>query len=214
MNSLFHSLRYLLSRVLARRHWWCFSKISASVTIPPHVEDLCQFEFAHNIRLGNRVRFLRGAVVLADPQGRIILEDDALVCRFAVIQSFGGTVRIGARTAVGDFCNLYGFEGGLDIGCDVLFASGCRVVPSSHGFDDPSLPVAAQPSSSKGIRIGDGAWIATNAVLLDGVKIGRGAVVGAGAVVTRDVPDYAIVAGVPAKILRFRSGHNLNEGCR
>jgi acetyltransferase-like isoleucine patch superfamily enzyme len=54
------------------------------------------------------------------------------------------------------------------------------------------------------VRVGDWADIGVNAVLLPGVTVGKGAIVGAGAVVTHDVPDYAIVAGVPAKILRFR----------
>jgi acetyltransferase-like isoleucine patch superfamily enzyme len=199
------NLRHLLSRVLARRLWLSFSRINNQVKKPPYLEGLCLFKHPQNIYLGNRVRFLRGATVLADLKGRIILEDDVIISRFAVIESIGGNIRIGKRSGVGDFSNLYG-QGGVDIGEDVMIASGCRIVPTNHGIDDPSLPISRQPSSSKGIKIGNGTWVGTNVVILDGVSIGIGAVIGAGSVVTRNVPDYAIVAGVPAKILRFRPG--------
>ncbi len=195
----------ILSRIAARRLWWRFSKINDKVKSPPYLERLCLFKHARNIYLGNRVRFLRGATVLADAKGRIILEDDVIISRFAVIESIGGNIRIGKRSGVGDFSNLYG-QGGVDIGENVMIASGCRIVPTNHGIDDPSLPISLQPSSSKGIKIGNGTWVGTNVVILDGVSIGTGAVIGAGSVVTRNVPDHAIVAGAPAKILRFRPG--------
>ena len=56
----------------------------------------------------------------------------------------------------------------------------------------------------KSIQIGNDVWIGMNAIILDGVKIGNGSIIGAGAVVTKDVPDYAIVGGVPAKIIKYR----------
>jgi acetyltransferase-like isoleucine patch superfamily enzyme len=198
------NLGHLFSRILARRLWWRFSKINDQVKSPPYIEALCQFAVTRNIHLGNRVKFLRGAVVLADPCGRIELNDDSAICRFSVVQSLGGTIRIGRRSFVGDFCNLFGFPGGLEIGDDVLIASGCRIVPSNHGIDDPAIPVARQPSTSKGIKISDEVWIGSNVVILDGVLVGKGAVVGAGAIVTKDIPPLAIVAGVPAKIIRYR----------
>ena len=198
------SLGYALSRIAARRFWWFFTKIDNGVHSPPCIERFCQFAVRRNIHLGNKVKFLSGAVVLADLQGRIELNDDVTICRYSVVQSLGGKIRIGRRTCVGDYCSLYGFRGGLDIGEDVLMASGCRIVPSSHGIDDPALPIAQQPSTSKGIRILDGVWIGTNVVILDGVVIGEGAVIGAGAVVTKDVPARAVVAGVPAKVIRYR----------
>lgn len=189
------------------RHWCKFSKLRTDVTSPPFVAKYCEFESTKRIFMGNRVRFLRGCTVLADSVGKIILDDEVTICRHAILQSLGGEIYIGRKTAIGDFCNLYGCKGGLRIGEKVLIASGCMFIPSSHVFSDPLQEIANQGSTSQGISVGAEAWIGAHAVILDGVKIGRGAIIGAGAVVTRDVPAFSIVGGVPAKFLKFRPGH-------
>ncbi|HEY1769213.1 MAG TPA: acyltransferase [Chthoniobacterales bacterium] len=170
------------------------------------MESLTKFSHPRRIRLGDRVQFLRGAVVLADPQGVIEIDDESTICRFVILQSLGGTIRIGKRTCVGDFSDLFGFSGGLEIGSDVLIATGCHLNPASHNFIDTKIPISKQGSSSKGIRIEDGVWIGAHVVILDGVTIGRGAIVGAGAVVTKDIPAYAIAVGVPAAVRAMRPG--------
>jgi len=202
---------YLLKRAASRGYWLKFSKLRKDVKSPPHVSRHCEFGCAKNIYLGNRVQFLRGSTILADEKGKIIIDDDSAICRFAILQSFGGIIRIGKRTFIGDFANLYGYSGGLTIGNSVLIASGCVVIPSAHGFQNPSQPIMEQPNSSRGISIGDGSWIGANVSILDNVRIGQGAVIGAGAVVNHDVADFAIVAGVPAKLLRFRPGFDPSE---
>lgn len=171
----------------------------------PEIESACVFREAQRIWLGNHVRFLRGAMIEADLSGRIEIRDGAAVCRFAIIQSVGGEIVIGRRSCIGDFCSLYG-QGGLRIGDDVMISSGVRIVPNQHTFDSAAVPISAQSCNSKGILIGDGVWIGTNAVILDGVCIGDGAIVGAGAVVTNNVQTGAIVAGVPGRVLRLRPG--------
>jgi len=173
----------------------------------PTIEPLCQFSKTDRIRLGHGVRFLRGAVVLADGGGTISLGDGSIICRFAVVQAMDGRIEIGDRSVVGDFSNLYGHDGGLVIGRDVMIASGCRIIPSRHTFEEPDVPVSRQPGSSEGIAIGDGCWIGTNVAILDGVRIGDGAIIGAGAVVNRPIPAFAIAVGVPARVLRYRPGH-------
>ena len=83
-------------------------------------------------------------------------------------------------------------------------ASHASIVGFNHGFDDPNVPIHAQKHYSAGIVIEDDVWIGANAVILDGVTVGKGAVIAAGAVVSKDVPPLAIVAGVPAKVVRRR----------
>ena len=93
---------------------------------------------------------------------------------------------------------------GIFIGDNCLIAPGVKIVSADH---DPETSdrgwVKEQP-----IRIGEGSWIGANAVILPGVMIGKHAVIGAGAVVTRDVPDRVIVAGNPARVIRDMSRHD------
>jgi acetyltransferase-like isoleucine patch superfamily enzyme len=78
------------------------------------------------------------------------------------------------------------------------------MIPANHNIDDPDRPIRTQGLSCRGIVIEDDVWIGARVVVLDGVTIRRGAVIGAGAVVTQDVPAGAISMGVPAKVKRYR----------
>ena len=92
----------------------------------------------------------------------------------------------------------------LELGEYVGWGPGAKVLGSEHTGDPTDVPIIQTDLVIKPVRVHDGADIGVNAVLLTGVTVGRGAIVGAGAVVTKDVPPYAIVAGVPAKLLRSR----------
>lgn len=78
------------------------------------------------------------------------------------------------------------------------------IYSQDHTFDGITGPISMAPDRRAPITIGEGAWIASRAIITAGVTIGEGAVVGAGAVVTHDVPDRAVVAGVPARVIRYR----------
>lgn len=92
----------------------------------------------------------------------------------------------------------------LELGAYVGWGPGAKVLGSEHTGEPAEVPIIQTDLVIKPVRVLDGADIGVNAVLLPGVTVGRGAIVGAGAVVTKDVPSYAIVAGVPAKFLRLR----------
>ena len=181
-----------------------FGKLHSGGTYP-QLEAQCQFRYPGRIVLGRGVKFLRGAVVLADTHGCIEIGNNSTICRYSVVQSVGGIIQIGSDSSVGDFCNLFG-QGNLTIGDNVMIASGVRIIPNQHTFDDPLIPIGHQPCRSLGIVIENGVWIGANACILDGVTIGSGAIVGAGSVVTKDVPGYAIACGVPAKVIKYRLG--------
>lgn len=166
------------------------------------VDRSCDMLGRKNLRVSGRIRVMKGAVVDAS-SGHIFLAAGVVVCRFSVLEAAGGDISVGSNTRIGDYCSLYG-QGGLSIGANVLVASGVRIVPSAHAFEDVSVPINAQGMVGRGVRIGDDTWIGANVVVLDGVTIGQGAIVGAGSVVTRDVPDYGIVVGSPAKVIRYR----------
>ena len=95
-------------------------------------------------------------------------------------------------------------RGRVTAGDGVRIASYAQVVGFNHGFDDPDTPIWTQPHTCEGVTLGDDVWVGANAVVLDGVSVGPHAVVAAGAVVTRDVPAWAVVGGNPARVIRSR----------
>ena len=91
------------------------------------------------------------------------------------------------------------------IGNYVLIAPNVAILASSHIFANKSIPIVYQGDTTiKPVIIEDNVWIGRNAIILPGVRIGKGAIVGAGAVVTKNIPQEAIVGGVPARVLKYR----------
>lgn len=129
---------------------------------------------------------------------RLTLGEHSWIAGHALVR---GDVEFGADCTVNSYACI---SGKVRCGDGVRIASHVSIIGFNHGFDDPSVPINRQPHQSLGIAIADDVWIGANAVILDGVAIGQGAVVAAGAVVTRDVPPLAVVAGVPARVLRRR----------
>ena len=114
-----------------------------------------------------------------------------------------GRCVIGAHTWIGP--QSYFDCRDLELGEYVGWGPGAKVLGSEHTGEPADVPIIQTDLVIKPVRVGAGADIGVNAVLLPGVHIGAGAIVGAGAVVTKDVDPYAIVAGVPAKLLRSRT---------
>jgi acetyltransferase-like isoleucine patch superfamily enzyme len=132
------------------------------------------------------------------------LGDDVLISRNALIQGKTGAVKLGNGTNIG--CNVViSSATGIYIGNSVLIASNCYIGGAGYFSDRIDIPIMEQGLYSKGpIIIGDDVWLGAGATVLDGVKIGRGCIVGAGALVTKDLPDFSVAVGVPAKIVKIR----------
>lgn len=113
-------------------------------------------------------------------------------------------IEIGSDTIIGDHAFLDG-RASLKIGNHVDIASEVMVYNSQHDLESEDFGATQAP-----VEIGDYVFIGPRAIILPGVKIGRGAVVAAGAVVTKDVPDFAIVGGIPAKVIGERKNKNLH----
>lgn len=107
-------------------------------------------------------------------------------------------LEIGRNSNVGWFCSLDA-RGGVKIGNHVTIASYTKIITGSHELNDPEFTAKFKP-----VVIEDYVWIGTDCIILQDVTIGKGAVVAAGSVVTKDVPPYAVVGGVPAKFIKQR----------
>jgi acetyltransferase-like isoleucine patch superfamily enzyme len=107
------------------------------------------------------------------------------------------------KSSLNEDIHLNGF-GGIRIGDRVLIGHRCTFFADEHKFEDPGTLIWHQGRAAAPIRVEDDVYVGCNVVVLAGVTIGRGAVVGAAAVVTRDVPPLAVVAGAPARVLRYR----------
>ena len=171
---------------------------------PPAIKEaFTDFRYRQNIFLGKNIKFLRGAMVYADPKGKLYIGDDSVICRYVIIQTVSGKIKIGKSVLIGDFCSLYG-QGGLEIGDNTMIAAYAMIVPNEHTFEKRTIPISQQPEKNKGIKIGKGVWIGGHVSILDGVTIGDGCIIGAGAVVTKSLPPYTVCAGVPAKVIKER----------
>jgi acetyltransferase-like isoleucine patch superfamily enzyme len=114
----------------------------------------------------------------------------------------GPAIDIGEGTFVGMGCE-FNISGSIRIGKECMIAAGCRFIDHDHGTAGEAT-MNRQPLKIEPIVLEEHVWIGANAVVVKGVHIGTGAVVGAGSVVTRSVPAYAIVAGTPARVIRMR----------
>jgi acetyltransferase-like isoleucine patch superfamily enzyme len=125
------------------------------------------------------------------------------------------TIGEGARVTIGEGCflnigTMIAAQNEVTIGDHVMFANGCFVSDAAHAYDRDDIPVTWQGFTSKGpTRIGSNCWFGVNCVVSNGITIGDRCVIGANSVVTKDLPDGVIAAGVPAKVIReieFRQG--------
>lgn len=155
------------------------------------------------LRASAAFRFASIASVIRNAKWRARLHSmgrGAGIAASAVIKD-PSCVSIGERSLLGDFVHVWG-GGGVDIGDDVLVASHCVITSLTHDRDAALF----RASLVKGrIVIEDNVWIGAGAIILPGVTLGRGSIVGAGAIVTRDVAAGDVVVGVPAKVVRSAS---------
>lgn len=116
---------------------------------------------------------------------------------------FSHRIRVGRRVAINVGCYLDG-RGGITIGDCVLMGPNCVINSCDHGFSRTDVPIFEQPVEFAETIIEDDVWLGANVVVNKGVRIGRGCVIAAGAVVTKDVPPYSVAGGVPCRVIRSR----------
>lgn len=122
----------------------------------------------------------------------------------------GRGISLGSRSGLGVDCDLHGT---ITIGDDVMMGPRCTMLSRDHAFPRTDVPMNVQGfAEDRPIRIEDDVWIGANVTITAGVTVGRGSVLAAGAVVTRDVPAFSVVGGVPARVLRSRLDGEASRG--
>ncbi|MBN2141000.1 MAG: acyltransferase [Desulfovibrionaceae bacterium] len=134
----------------------------------------------------------------------ISIGDETRVAENCRLHGHDGTLRIGSRCSLSANVQAGAAQGELHIGDDVSIGPNTVIRAGIHRFERLDLPINRQGHERTVIRIEDDVWIASNVVISGGVTLGKGCVVGAGSVVTRDVAPYTVVAGAPAKFIKNR----------
>jgi acetyltransferase-like isoleucine patch superfamily enzyme len=160
---------------------------------------------AGKIRIGDGVTI--DDLVVLDAKGTsnhgIDIGHGVFLGRGTILSCKDGDIVLGDHTNLGFHCEV--FSGSrVTVGRHGLFAAYVYLVGGGHEFERADVAVVEQARSSKGIALGDNVWLGTGAKVLDGVRLGSNVVVGANGVVNTDLPDGAIAAGVPARVLRTR----------
>ena len=166
-------------------------------------QTLLELETVH---IGEHCFISPECAIFAEPGRPVSLGNQSFVAAHTFIH---GPVTIGNEVAINHSCSLDGGKAGIRIGDQTRIANQCRIFAFNHGMS-PTQPVYQQANTSDGIEIGRDVWIGAGTGIRDGIRIGDHAVIGMNSMVTQDVPDYAIVAGNPARIIGDR--RNKPEG--
>jgi acetyltransferase-like isoleucine patch superfamily enzyme len=165
-----------------------FARRRAFVRWPVHGEVLEMLREGRLV-LGEQVHFEPDVWITGSPESRISIGGGTFLNRGVMVSAMDR----------------------IEIGAHCMFANGCLITDANHRFDDVERPVPWQGFSSKGpVTIGDNVWAGANVVITTGVTIGRRTVIGANSVVTSDLPEFAVCAGTPARVLR-RYGPGLDD---
>jgi len=148
---------------------------------------IIQFSRGATIEIGPHFRCLRLTTIhTLTREGRIVIGENSHIAEGVIISS-------GLR---------------IEIGRDALIGPQSMIVDTNHNYGDRTVRIGAQGLACRPIKIGPDVWTGGHVNILPGVTVGQGAIIGAGSVVTKDVPPFAIVVGVPAKVIAFRPGGN------
>jgi acetyltransferase-like isoleucine patch superfamily enzyme len=144
-----------------------------------------------------------GARFEIGPDARVVLGRWSWVGHGTKLRAHEGEIRIGAKTVIGQECTISCYQH-VSIGRECIVADRAMFIDFDHGMAEVERPIRAQGIYKRDVRVGHNVWIGYGACFLRGVTVGDNSVVGTYAVVTKDVPANAVVAGVPARVVRMR----------
>lgn len=163
------------------------------------------------ISVGRSFSMEEGCEIVGLSKRGVVFGNRCTVGRFATIRptnvmvnEAGEGLKIGDNSNIGPY-SWIGCSGHIEIGNNVMMGPRVNLLAENHNFDRTDIPMKEQGVTRGAIIIEDDCWLGANCSVLSNVRIGRGSIIATGAVVTKDVPPYSIVAGVPAKVIKSRT---------
>jgi galactoside O-acetyltransferase len=151
---------------------------------------------------GRRLRCEHGVTVHGF--GNVEIGHNVSIMEHSFLYAVDGQLVIGNNFSANRNVCLDAGQGTITIGDNCLIAANCVLRAADHRFDDPEIPIRLQGHASGSIVLEEDVWLGSNVVVTRDVRIGRGTVIGAQSVVTRDIPPYSVAYGVPARVIRSR----------
>ncbi|AVH64338.1 transferase [Nostoc sp. 'Peltigera membranacea cyanobiont' 213] len=188
-----------------------YRSIFAQIDSPVYIQNGVEFNGTSCIEIGSGVYIFKG--VRMDARGhknnRIHLGNRVAIERNVDIGCLKDTcIHIDEDTFIAPNVCIEG-PGDIKIGKHCMIAAHSGIYANNHNFADPIEPIKYQGVTRKGIVIEDDCWLGHGVTVLDGVTIGKGSVIGAGAVVNKDIPPFSIAIGIPARVIKNRTGKDL-----
>lgn len=171
-----------------------------------------KIQFGHKVKVGSGLNLMRNSFINALSYKGVEIGDNFTLGKYAIIEctgvlrNVGSSLKIGNNVGINHYCFI-GVRGDIEIGDNVIFGPRVNIFSENHNFDSLEVPIKHQGVTKDRTVIGSDIWIGANVSIMSGVTIGDGCVIAAGSVVTKDVPAYSVIGGVPAKILKNRKSN-------
>lgn len=166
----------------------------------------------HRIHIGSRVVISEGCIMDARNENdvhAIVIGDDVILSNSVMVSCKNGTIKIGENTGINAQTIVQSTNKcPVSIGSDVIIGPRCYIVGGgNYSTDRLDIPIRLQGiKNDGGVTMHDNVWLGSGVTVLGGVSMGTGSIAAAGAVITKDIPTNSVVAGVPAKIVKYREG--------
>jgi acetyltransferase-like isoleucine patch superfamily enzyme len=204
---------HLLFGVIIRRLCWLLRGLGKCLVLQGRIRFVymapqVNLRNASRIRFGKGITLERGAVIDGLSREGMEFGDNVVIGPYSVVRAsspsnVGVGVRMGRNSGV-DAYSFIGAAGLVEIGENVIMGQHVSFHAENHNYERTDIPIRHQGTRRQGIVIEDDCWVGSNATFLDGAHVGRGCVIGAGAVVRGTIPDYSVAVGIPARVVGTR----------